>query len=85
MVHRSKQLTIRNRRQNKFNNGDQMKNIRMRCSNEPKDRIYVKGYGFLSLAKNMGKRLSNRYGQILYDSSKKFTTDVIKTASKRAI
>ena len=57
----------------------------MRCSNEPKDRIYVKGYGFLSLAKNMGKRLSNRYGQILYDSGKKFTTDVIKTASKRAI
>ena len=26
----------------------------MRYSIEPKDRIYVKGYGFLSLAKNMG-------------------------------
>ena len=35
------------------------------------------GYEFLSFAKNMGKSLSN--------SAKKFTTDAIKTASKRAI
>ena len=26
----------------------------MRYSTEPRDRIYVKEYGFLSLAKNMG-------------------------------
>ena len=26
----------------------------MRYSIEPKERIYVKGYGFLSFAKNMG-------------------------------
>ena len=57
----------------------------MRYSNEPRDRIYVKGYGFLSFAKNMGKSLSNKYGQKLLDSAKKSTTDAIKTASKRAI
>ena len=57
----------------------------MRYSIEPRDRIYVKGYGFLSFAKNMGKRLSNKYGQKLLDSAKKSTTDAIKTASKRAI
>ena len=48
-------------------------------------RIYVKGYGFLSFAKNMGKKLSNKYSQKLIDSAKKSTTDAIKTASKRAI
>ena len=62
-----------------------MKIIKMRYSIEPRDRIYVKGYGFLSFAKNMGKSLSNKYGQNLLDSAKKSTTDAIKTASKRAI
>ena len=57
----------------------------MRCSIEPRDRIYVKGFGFLSFAKNIGKNLSNKYGQKLLDSAKKFTTDAIKTASKRVI
>ena len=57
----------------------------MRYSIEPKDRIHVKGYGFLSFAKNMGKNLSNKFGQKLLDSAKKSTTDAIKTASKRAI
>ena len=33
----------------------------------------------------MGKSLSNKYGQKLIDSSKKSTTDAIKTASKIAI
>ena len=41
--------------------------------------------GFLSFAKNMGKSLSNKYGQKLLDSAKKSTADAIKTASKRAI
>ena len=59
--------------------------IKMRYSIEPRDRIYVKGYGFLSFAKNMGKSLSNEYGQKLLDSAKKSTTDAIQTASKRAI
>ena len=57
----------------------------MRYSIEPRDRIYVKGYGFLSFAKNMGKNLSNKYGQKRLDSAKKSTTDAIKTVSKRAI
>ena len=57
-------------------------------STEPRDIckiIYVKGYGFLSFAKNMGKSLSNKYSQKRLDSAKKSTTDAIKTASKRAI
>ena len=62
-----------------------MKDIKMRYSTEPRDRIYVKGYGFLSFAENMGKDLSNKYGQKLLDNAKKSTTDGIKTASKRAI
>ena len=53
----------------------------MRYSIEPRDSIYVKGYGFLSLAKN----LSSKYSQKLIDTAKKSTTDALKTASKRAI
>ena len=56
----------------------------MRYSIETRDRIYVKGYGFLSFDKNMGKNLSNKYGQKLFDSTKKSTTDAIKTASKNS-
>ena len=29
----------------------------MRYLVQPRDRIYVKGYGFLSFAKNMGKNI----------------------------
>ena len=43
--------------------------IKMRYSIEPRDRIYVKGYGFLSFAKNMGKSLSNKYTQKILDSA----------------
>ena len=57
----------------------------MRYSIELRDWIYANWYGFLSFAKNMGKCLSNKYGQKLLDSAKKSTTDAIKTASKRAI
>ena len=57
----------------------------MRYSIEPGDRIYVKGYGFLSFTKNMGKNLSNKYSQKLIDSAKKSTTGAIKASSKRAI
>ena len=62
-----------------------MKNIKLRNSIEPRDIIYVKRYGFLSFAKNMGKDLSNKFGQKLLDSAKKSTTDAIKTVSKKAI
>ena len=53
----------------------------MRYSIEARDTIYVKGYGFLSFAKNMAKNFSYKYGQNL-DSAKKST---IKAALKRAI
>ena len=60
----------------------------MRYWIEAKNRIYVKGYGFLSFAKNMGthatkiaRNLSNKYSQKLLDSAKKSTADAIKTAS----
>ena len=67
----------------------------MRDSIEPKDWIYVKGYGFLSFPKNMGKNigknLSVKHNQKLIDSAthatkvaKKSKTDAIKTTSKRA-
>ena len=45
----------------------------MRYSIEPKDRIYVKGYEFLSFTKNMSKNLSNMYGQKLLVVLKKST------------
>ena len=57
----------------------------MRYSLEPRDRIQVKGYRFLSFAKNMGKNLNNKYGHKLIDTAKKFATDAIKTASKRVV
>ena len=57
----------------------------MRYSIEPKDRIYLKEYGFLSSAKNIGKSLNNKYRQKLLDRAKKSATNVIKAASKRAI
>ena len=57
----------------------------MRYSTEQRDRTYLKGYGFLSFAKDMGKNLCNKYNQKLLDRTKKSTTDAIKTASKRAI
>ena len=37
---------------------------------ELRDRIYVKGFGFLSFAKNIRKSLSNKYGEKLLDSAK---------------
>ena len=55
--------------------------IKMRYSLELRDRIYMKGYGFMSCA----RRMSNKYGKKLVDTAKKSPTDAIKTASKRAI
>ena len=51
--------------------------IKMRYSIEPRERRYVKGYGFLSFARNLGthlikvaKNLNNKYDQKLADSAK---------------
>ena len=49
----------------------------MRYSIEPRDRIYVQGYGFQSFAKSIGKNLSNKYSQKLIDTAKKSATDAI--------
>ena len=53
----------------------------MRYSIEPRDRVYVKGYGFMSFARSM----INKYGKKVLDTAKKSATDAIKTAFKRAI
>ena len=53
----------------------------MRYSTEPRDRVYVKGYGFMSFARVR----SNKYGKTLVDTAKKSATDAIKPASKTAI
>ena len=52
---------------------------------EPRDKRYIKGYEFLSFAKNIGKNICNKYSQKLLDIAKKSAPDTIKTASKRAI
>ena len=65
----------------------------MRYSIQPRDRIFVKGYGFLSFAKNMGKNigkniskiLSGKCSQKILDHTKQSATDAFKTASKRGI
>ena len=59
--------------------------IKMHYPIEPRERRYVKGYRFLSFAKNIGRNLSNKYGQKLVDTPKKSATDALKIASKRAV
>ena len=61
----------------------------MRYSIETRERRYVKGYGFLSFARNIGtygtkvaKDMSNKYSQKLVDTGKKSARDAIKTVSK---
>ena len=51
--------------------------IKMSYSIEPRARRYVKGYGFLTFARNLGthvtkvaKNLNNKYSQKLADSAK---------------
>ena len=64
----------------------------MRYSIEPRERRHVKGYGFLSFARNIGthaakvaKNMNNKYSQKLVDTAKKSATNATKTASKRAV
>ena len=65
----------------------------MRYSVQPRDRIFVKGYGFLSFAKNVFKNIgkniiknfSSEYIQKHLDHAKQSATNAFKTASKRAI
>ena len=65
----------------------------IRYSVQPRDRIFVKGYGFLFFARNMGKNigkniskdLSGKYSQKIFDHAKQSATDAFKTASRKAI
>ena len=64
-----------------------------RYSVQPRDQIFIKGYGFSSYAKNMGrnirrnisKNLSSKYSQKLFDHAKQSATDALNAVSKRAI
>ena len=56
----------------------------MRYSIEPRDRIYVKGYGFLSFAKNMGKNVSNKYCQKFLDKAKNIYNKYNKNCFKKS-
>ena len=49
----------------------------MRYSIEPRERIYVKGYGFMSFARNV----SDKYSKSLMNVSKTFA----KTAGKKIL
>ena len=62
----------------------------MACySVQPKDQIFVKGFGFWPFARNMGKNISknlrSKYSQKPLDHAKRSAIDALKTASKRAI
>ena len=54
----------------------------MRYLLEPRDRIYVKGDGFMSFARSMRINMERH---LLQDTAKKSAADAMKTASKRAI
>ena len=57
---------------------------------EARDRIFVKGYGFLPFTKNIGKNvdknisknLSSKYSQKVIDHTKQSATYTLKIASK---
>ena len=61
-----------------------------RYSVQPRDVIFVKGYGFLSLAetivrnigKNISKKLSSKYSQKLLDHAKQSATGALKLLQK---
>ena len=53
----------------------------MRYSLEPSHRKYVKGYGFMSFARNFG----NKYGKKLMDTATKTGKDFVKKAGKRVV
>ena len=63
----------------------------MQYSVQPRDRIFVKGYGFLSftgnvcknIGKNISKNLSDFYNQKLLEHAKQSATDAVKTSSKK--
>ena len=65
----------------------------MRYSIQPTNRLFIKGYAFLSFGRNMGenvgknisKNLSSKHSQKLLDHVRKSTANTLKTALKRVI
>ena len=65
----------------------------MQYSVHPRDRIFVKGYGFLSFAKNLSKdigkiiskNLNGKYSHKLLDLTEQSATGIIKTIWKKVI
>ena len=61
-----------------------------RYSVQPREQIFVKGYGFLSFAKNMvksigkneSKNLSGKYSQKFLNHAKQSATDTLKATQK---
>ena len=63
----------------------------MRYLIEPRERRHVKGYGFLSFARNIGthaakvaKNMSNKFGQKLVDTTKKICNRCNKYCFKKS-
>ena len=60
------------------------------CSVQPRDKLFIKGCGFLSFAKNMDKTIGKNISKILnikyrkkrFDHAKQSATDTLKTASE---
>ena len=65
----------------------------MRYSDQPRDQVFVTGYGFLSFAKNMdknigkniSKNLNSKYSQKPLHHAKQSVIDAIKSFLKRLI
>ena len=63
-----------------------MSRVAKRYSIEPRERRYVKGYGFLSFARATARRVAQPAGRALMDAAKKpVVKEFAKTASKRAL
>ena len=61
------------------------------CSVQPRDRLFAKGYGFLTFAKNMGEdfgkniseNVSGKYSETCIDHAKQSATDALKLLQKQ--
>ena len=61
------------------------------CSVQPRDRLFAKGYGFLTFAKNMGEDfgkniseiVSGKYSETCIDHAKQSATDAFKLLQKQ--
>ena len=55
----------------------------MRYSIAPRNRRYVKRYGFLSFAKYIGKNINSKYGQKVVNSCKLLQKEQFKKQQKQ--